>query len=270
VIKIKLQPEPTNFREKVREPGENVLACLAGKPLPHKRLGRPITATKKIYGKEVPKTIDDFHPYWQDCLEELYQAYGEICAYYGQRIQEIANPHVDHYAPNRPRHDDSSIQSADDPQVTRHDPEPVKAYEWDNFRLASPYANSCKGNWSDVLDPVHIEDGWFQIVLHTWIVRPDPELEEKDPDTWDRVGQSIKRLKLSEGPAFRERKRAMELFRAGDVLFGFLEKDHPFLAKELARQRIRRREDLPKLPDQVLNAVEPELRLSEQSKSSAT
>jgi hypothetical protein len=42
-----------------------------------------------------------------------------------------------------------------------------------------------------------------------------------------------------------------------------LEIDYPFLAKELARQGIRRPEDLPQLPSQVVTAKEPEIRLSE-------
>lgn len=260
MIKIELQPEPPNFRERVREPGENVLACLAGRPLPHKRPGPSITATKKIGDKEVAKTIDDFRPYWQDCIDELYKAYGGICAYYGQRIQEIANPNVDHYVPNHPRQDKSPNQSADDPQVARQDPDPAKAYDWDNFRLASPYANTCKGTWPDVLDPVQVEDGWFQIDLDALVVHSDPTLAG---DIRERVDKSIERLKLSEGKAWRERKYGMDHFRAGRAPFEFLEWDYPFLAKELARQGVRRREDLPQLPAQVLNAVEPELRLSE-------
>ncbi len=263
MIKIKLQPEPPTFVEKVREPGENVLACLAGRPLPHKRPGPAITATKKIGDKEVPKTFDDFPPYWQNCIDELYQAYGGICAYYGQRIQEISNPHVDHHIPKRPRQDGSSGESPAEPQVARQDPDPAKAYEWDNFRLASPYANTCKGNWPDVLDPVDIEDGWFQIDVDALVVRPDPELKEKHPEIWDRVDKSIQRLKLSEGRAWRERRHGMEHFRAGRATFELLEWDYPFLAKELARQGIRRLEDLPPLPPQVTDVVEQELRLSE-------
>lgn len=260
MIKIKLQGEPPGVREKVRIPGENVLAYLAGKPLPHKRSGRKISFTKKNGDKDVPKTFDDFHPYWQDCIDELYQAYGGICAYYGQRIQEIANPQVDHQTPKKPRKDRTPGGLSKDAHVARQDPMFEKAYDWDNFRLASPYANTCKGNWPDVLDPVHVEDGWFQIDLDALVVRPNPTLAE---DIRGRIQKSIERLKASEGPAFRDRKHAMDHFRAGRAVFEFLELDHPFLAKELARQGVRRCEDLPQLPDQVLNAVEPELRLSE-------
>jgi hypothetical protein len=209
MIKVTLRPEPPSFHEKVRIPGENVLACLAGKPLPHKVKGRPISATKVVGDKEIAKTFDDFKPYWQECIDELYQEYKGICAYYGQRIPEISNPNVDHFLPKRPRSDDLPEKSTSEAVVARQNPDPAKAYEWENFRLASPYANTCKGKYADVFDPVHIEDGWFQIDLDALVVRPDPKLER---DIWERVDQSIARLKLSEGPAFRDRQHAMEHF----------------------------------------------------------
>lgn len=263
MIKVILKSEPPSFHENVRIPGENVLACLAGKPLPHKVMGRPISATKKKGDKEVTRTVDDF-PYWQDCIDDLYREYGGICAYYGQRIPEICGPQVDHHIAKKPRSvdkvDKNEHSSSLDAQVARQDSDPAKAYEWDNFRLASSYANTCKGNWADVLDPKDVEDGWFQIDLDALIVRSDPSL---DRALRERVDQSISRLKLSEGRAFRDRKHGMKHFREGRALFELLEMDYPFLARELARQGILRREDLPILPAEVVTAREPEIRLSE-------
>jgi hypothetical protein len=236
VIRLTIAPEPAAFTEKVRKPGENALALLAGKPLPHKREGRPIEATKKVGGNSVGKTIDDF-PYWQDCLDELHDAYKGICAYYGFRVEKATLPHVDHF-------------------VAKHDLGQALAYEWSNYRLVCGYANTCKNEHPDVLDPASIQDGWFQLDVDTLDVRADPALDES---LRREIEATIDRLKLGEGRALEVRRNAMEHFRSGRVQFAFLEKDHPFLAKELARQGIRTTADIPPLPSHVVDAVEPEL-----------
>lgn len=236
MIRLTIAPEPASFTEKVRKPGDNALALLAGRPLPHKRAGRPIEATKKVRGKTVPKSIDDF-PYWQDCLDELHDAYHGICAYYGFRIEKATLPQVDHF-------------------VAKHDPDQALAYAWSNYRLACGYANSCKNEHPDVLDPAAIQDGWFQIDIDTLDVRADPTLEAP---LRHEIEATIDRLRLREGRALEVRQHAIDHFRSGRVQLAFLEKDHPFLAKELARQGIRTSADIPPLPAHVVDAVEPEL-----------
>jgi len=239
MIRLTIQPEPASFHENVRMPGENALACLAGKPLPHKRKGRPISATKTENGIKVPKKIDDF-PYWQECLDDLHKAYRGICAYYCFRVEKAVHPQVDHF-------------------VAKH-VKPASAYEWENYRLACGYANTCKNEHPDVLDPAHIKDGWFQLDLDSLDVSACRNLTEEQRL---RVESTIEHLKLREGRALEVRQQAMDHFRVGRALFEFLEIDHPFLAKELARQGIRSREQLPVLPPQVVDVVEPELRLPE-------
>lgn len=240
MIHLVIAPEPASFGEKVREPGANALALLAGTPppqAPKKKRGRPTLPTKLVSGTRVPKTIDDL-PYWQRCLGELHEAYGGICAYYCFRIERAALPQVDHF-------------------VAKHDKGAALAYEWSNYRLACGYANTCKNEHPDVLDPAAIEDGWFQLDLVTLDVRPDPDLPE---DVRSTVEATIVRLKLREGRALEIRKRAMGHFRSGRVQMAFLEMEHPFVARELARQGIRTRDQLPALPPpEILVAREPEL-----------
>lgn len=236
MIRLQVAPEPPSFDEDVRRPGENALALLAGQPLPHGRRGRPIVATKTVAGARVPKTIDDF-PYWQKCLDDLHDAYRGICTYYAFRIEKAALPQVDHF-------------------VAKKSPAPGLAYEWQNFRLACGYANTCKNEHPDVLDPASVEDGWFQLDLLTLDVRPSPDLS---PPIESEVQHTIDRLKLREGRALEIRRHAMNHFRAGRVGVEFLEMDHPFLARELARQGIRTSEQLPRLPPHIADAVEPEL-----------
>lgn len=236
MIRLTIAPEPASFTKTVREPGENALALLAGKPLPHKRPGRPISDKKTVGGKSVQKTVNDF-AYWQDCLDDLHTAYHGICAYYGFHVEKASLPQVDHF-------------------IAKHTHEPRLAYEWSNYRLACGYANVCKNEYPDVLDPAAIEDGWFQIEMTTLGVRADPQLSEAVRKT---VEETITRLRLSENRALEVRQRVMEHFRSGRVKIEFLELDHPFLAKELARQGIHTSAQLTALPPQVVKKTEQEL-----------
>lgn len=236
MIRLILAPEPASFEDKVRKPGQNVLALLLGKPLPHKMSGQKPSATKKIAGKSVRKQVADF-PYWTSCLDELYESYRGICAYYCYRIERTSGPGVDHV-------------------VAKSNPaDPSLAYEWTNFRLACAYANTCKNQYSDVLDPVSIEDGWFCLDVVTLLVSPSKAL---DKITAAQVKASIERLKLNDARPVETRKHALEHFRQARVNLDFLEQDHPFLAKELRRQGITSKEQLVALPTALVNQKEPE------------
>jgi hypothetical protein len=236
VIRVELAPEPGSFHEKVRQPGENALDLLAGRPPRHPRRGRPVKATKTVGNVTVPKTLEDL-PYWTSCLDDLHDAYHGICAYYAFRIEKATTPQVDHF-------------------VAKRSSAPELVYEWSNFRLACGYANTCKNEHPDVLDPAAIEDGWFELDVDTLDVRARGDLPGP---TKDEVEQTIVRLKLREGRALEVRRHAMEHFRSGRVDLAFLQMDHPFLAKELMRQGIRDRGALLALPSGIVDAVEPEV-----------
>lgn len=240
MIRLEIAPEPASFTENVRKPGENAMALLAGKQLPHARGGRPIelekTVTRKGKKEKEVKSIADF-PYWQNCLDELHEAYKGICAYYCFRVEKGSLPHVEHV-------------------VAKMRTDSELAYEWSNYRLACGQANTYKGESTDVLDPTEIEDGWFQIDLRTAEVHGDAAMPA---EVKSMVTDTIERLRLDRAEALEVRKHALEHFRRGRVQLGFLELDHPFLAKELIRQGIRTSEELPSLPRYVLERVEPEL-----------
>ena len=235
MIPLVLAPEPPSFKAKVREPGENALAAIAGAPLPHKRDGRPISATKKVAGIRTKKTVEDF-PYWQHCLDDLHAAYKGICAYYCFFVEKACLPHVEHF-------------------IAKRDTGARLAYEWDNYHLACGQANACKRTYPDIIDPSAVEDGWFRLDLLTLDVSPAPSLP---PDKNAAVESTIIRLKLREGTALEVRQRAMAHFRNGDVTLNFFENDHPFLARELVRQGVQTRTQLPGLPPAIVNANERE------------
>lgn len=250
MIRLHLAPEPPSFKKNVREPGENALALLEGIPLPHKRSGAPIKATKSngdsplmVNGKPVKKTVADF-PYWTRCLDDLHRAYNGICAYYCFRCEKASLPQVDHFIPKG------------DYFVAKGDQSPNLAYEWSNFRLACGAANTLKNRFPDVLDPAQIEDGWFQLDVNSLRVYANPALS---PPVREKIDATITRLKLSEGDALAARQHAISHFRQGRANFAFLELDHPFLARELARQGIHTNTQLPPLPPHVTDFVEPEV-----------
>jgi hypothetical protein len=236
MMRLTLAPEPTSFRDQVGKPGENVLALLAGQPLPHKLRGRPIELMRRIGDGQVRKTVADF-PYWENCLDDLYTAYDGICAYYGFYIERANLPHTDHF-------------------LAKSGAGVELAYAWGNYRLACGHANARKRQHADVLDPAAIEDGWFQLDLLTLEVGADPSLPEA---LRRRIEATIVQLELHRGRAREVRARVMRQFRGGAVQLDFLAQNHPYLARELARQGVRSREQLPALPLAVVSAVEPEL-----------
>jgi hypothetical protein len=139
-------------------------------------------------------------------------AYNRICAYSCFRIHPVTGGRsVDHMAPRSCAHD--------------------KVYEWSNYRLASSLLNERKKDFSDVLDPFEIMDGWFQLNLLGFEVVPARELV---PKIRTRVQQTIDRLGLNDFRSSRERDA--ENYWARKVSLAVLTEESPFVAKELRRQ----------------------------------
>lgn len=78
MIHVNIQPEPTDFDERVRQPGNDFLATC---PQPN----------SKQWSK---------HNYWNRISSDLYRAYGGICAYSGQWFSKTTSQvSVDHFYP---------------------------------------------------------------------------------------------------------------------------------------------------------------------------
>lgn len=196
MIPVVPQPEPKppefDFEEKVRKKGQTFLA----------RTPKPTT---KQFNR---------HAYWQgECLECLYEAYGQTCAYAALWIPEgTGTPTVDHFKPKMKF--------------------PHLAYEWTNFRLASQRWNGIKRDWEDVLDPFEIEYGWFLLNFFTLRVFPNEELPT---DTKSKVARTIERLNLNK-PKFRKIRASWLKRYCNGLPFELFRKDAPFIAHELERQ----------------------------------
>lgn len=156
---------------------------------------------------------------WRACLEDLCAAYNETCAYLAVRIRRaVSPPTVDHYRPK-----------------SRY---PELAYEWSNYRLASPRMNARKGDSEDVIDPFKVADGWFQLAdLVSMMVVPGPDLTQGDRRM---VETTIQRLNLNDVLCRRDRGEDWEAYAAGEISLAHLQRSSPFVAREAERHGLLR------------------------------
>ena len=192
MIPIQMQPEPQEFSINVRNPGQRFLTTT-----PHPR-------NKQWKNKE----------YWQDVIEDLYEAYNGVCAYSGEWIPcTTGDPTVDHYIP----------KSVD----------PQQAYEWTNFRLACLRFNRWKREFQDVVDPFTMDEDSFQILFPSLQVVTNPNLPN---DQREKISATIRRLRLNNGLCIKARKRWLAPLVKGKISFDFVKEKAPFLAYEMERQ----------------------------------
>ena len=137
MIRVIPQPEPAEFDKLVRRPGKLAL----------------------------DKGRDDLPSYWRHYTDQLYDAYGGVCAYLSVWISRgTGGRSVEHFAPK-------SMHRA-------------LTCEWSNYRLVSTLMNSRKRDFEDVLDPFKIDNGWFELEFMALQVRPNPK---SPPQTQDDV-----------------------------------------------------------------------------------
>ena len=211
MIRITPAPAPPQFESEVRQPGLRAIAEMVGKtPVYPRTAGKRF---KKVAIREEGIPSDELPTYWTKALDDLMASYDRICAYSCFRIHPVTGGRsVDHMAAKSRAWD--------------------RVYEWSNYRLASARLNARKREFGDVLDPFEVQDGWFELELVGFLVKPAPGL---DPTTRDSVQATIDRLGLND---FRQdRARDAEYYWSGDVSLSVLTEESPFVAKELRRQR---------------------------------
>ena len=209
MIHVRLAEEPEAFNQAVRIPGLRAIAEMVGEGSP--RRGRP---RKKIADHREEVSPDQFPAYWTESLNDLMSLYHRVCAYSCFFIHEITGARsVDHFAAkSRLWH---------------------RVYEWNNYRLACALMNSRKKDFNDVLDPVQIDDGWFQLKLVGFQVLP---ASTQHPFTQDVIQQTIDRLKLNDSHFRNARAEDAEAYWNGDISLNRPILESPFVAMELHRQ----------------------------------
>ena len=150
--------------------------------------------------------------YWQACLPELRETYSEVCAYSACWVHSDGT--VDHFLPTSAR--------------------PDLAYEWENYRLAFAKLNIYKGSRMDVLDPFHIQTGWFVLNFDNLFVEPNTGLPAQVETA---VQTTISALRLNTDKLLVDlRFSVVKDYAKGDLTFDYLRRRYPFIASELERQ----------------------------------
>ena len=118
MIHFERVPEPADFDQRARVPGNQWLAAHPGDKRPKN--------------------------FWTPFEPALAQGFLNLCAYSAMYVSVGT---VDHFVSC---HEDRS-----------------QAYEWGNYRFCTAWINSSKGNVpaGKLLDPLNIDDGWFEIHL---------------------------------------------------------------------------------------------------------
>jgi uncharacterized protein (TIGR02646 family) len=156
MIPVALQPEPTDFDERVRRPGRDWLA------------------SHDISLDSPPPRARDLPNYWTRSNKQLWEAYSGVCAYLSIYFEWVTGASsTDHFVAKSRRAGD--------------------AYEWDNYRLSCLGPNRNKGRFDDILDPIGLAADTFVLNLASGEIRPNPSL---DGARKRAARKTIRRLKL--------------------------------------------------------------------------
>lgn len=214
MIPVALADEPKSFDAHVRKRGAIAIQRLLGRSV--KSRGRKPKAT---YARPQDIPGDKFPTYWTEVrkgdgksvLDDLMDAYGQYCAYLAMRIERATgSPTVDHY-----------VAKERDWRLV---------YEWSNYRLSAGCVNGAKGT-KDVVDPLEVQLGWFELDLDTFYVRRG---EGAPAAEHARIDETLTILNLRQ--CLAQRGDFITRYRDKKIDLPHLEIYAPFIASELRRQ----------------------------------
>ncbi|MDP2197330.1 MAG: hypothetical protein Q8K01_01985 [Sulfurimicrobium sp.] len=149
--------------------------------------------------------------FWSAFKPQLSDAFCELCAY-GAMYEPVGT--VDHFIPV--------------------DADETRAYDWDNYRFASAWINSSKQKAVTVLDPLLVQNGWFEVLL------PSLQLVVTDqvPNHLRALAEeTLNRLHLRDDErVLRQRRRWYRLFREGKLDLNGLRENAPLIAAAIDKQ----------------------------------
>ena len=146
--------------------------------------------------------------YWAPFREALAAGFNSLCGY-SAMYEPVGT--VDHWVSI---HEDRS-----------------RAYDWTNYRFASPRMNACKSRVlsSEILDPYVVQDGWFEVLL--------PSLQlvvtEAVPEEFrGRAEFVLRRLRLRDDECvLRQREEWYRMYRDGELTLDGLAGKAPLIAE---------------------------------------
>ncbi|WP_437676237.1 hypothetical protein [Sorangium sp. So ce131] len=159
--------------------------------------------------------------YWREIREDLADAFHERCAYTAMWLSHPGQ--VDHFV---------SI-----------DEERSRAYDWDNFRYCAGSINSSKQGIrsSQILDPLEIDDDWFEIILPSLELRVTDRCPEH---LRKRAEFMLERLQLGRGhQVIRYRRQFYREYRPEDPsTLERLDRWAPLIARAIRKQQAQHAE----------------------------
>jgi len=150
VIPVASTPEPLDFDLRIRQPGLRSLQRLLIGAVQGR--GRP---PARSYPTIQAIPTSEMKPLWTKAIPELERSFRRTCAYAALILPPFTGSStVDHF----------------EPRVANR----LRAYDWDNFRLACHTANRLKGQYSDFVDPFTMPSGMFELDLGSFQVALNP------------------------------------------------------------------------------------------------
>lgn len=196
MIPVALQPEPSDFDEKVRQPGHAWLS------------------QNGIARDQPPPSPSALPNYWTASNKQLWEAYSGVCAYLAIFFDwSTGAASTDHFI--------AKSRNAGD------------AYEWGNYRLSCLDANRKKNRFDDVLDPVGLAPNTFIINFASGEIFPNPSL---DSVTLTAARKTIQRLKLDSPENNGRRAEHFQNYIKEDWTLSYIQRASPFVYAEIIRQ----------------------------------
>lgn len=117
----------------------------------------------------------------------------------------------------------------------------TKAYDWENYRYASGWINSCKQDpnaHTQLLDPFEIEDDWFEIILPSLQMCLVDGLEKRLPEEqYQRAKNTLEKLHLVNDDRVRKpRVMWYKTYLEGKITLDGLADFAPVLARAIRKK----------------------------------
>ena len=151
--------------------------------------------------------------FWSPFKSQLATGFGDLCAY-SCMYEPVGT--IDHYLSTKNHRE--------------------RAYDWDNYRFASPWINSSKRTADDaVLDPFQVGDDWFEILLPSLQLVLTSAVPEEHRA---RAASTLERLHLRDDErVIRQRRMWYRMYQEKALTLEGLRRKAPLIARAVEKQQ---------------------------------